>query len=61
MSGVIDENVWIAGTRITVYDVLIYSGEGWHPSAVAGVWGVTTAQVQSALEYVPQHEEEIRA
>jgi len=61
MSPAIDDRARIAGTRITVYDVLTYSEEGWHPSSIAGVLGVSTAQVLAALEYVSEHEEEVRA
>jgi uncharacterized protein (DUF433 family) len=61
MSTTIDPKARIAGTRITVYDVLTYAEAGWHPSSIAATLGVSTAQVESALEYISQHEEEVLA
>ena len=51
----------IAGTRITVYDVLDYHRQGWHPSAIAATLRLSSAQVEAAIAYVEQHKEEVMA
>ena len=61
MSAAIAPGGRVTGTRITVYDVLTYTDAGWHPSSIAAVLGLSTAQVESALKYVSEHEEEVRA
>ena len=59
MTATIDARARIAGTRITVYDVLTYSEAGWHPSSIAGTLGVSTAQVNAALHYVAANREKV--
>lgn len=49
----------IEGTRITVYDVLHYHLGGWHPTAIAGNFRLSSAQIQAALDYVEAHKEEV--
>ena len=51
----------IAGTRITVYDVLDYSEEGWHRDAIAVFFRLSSMQVQCALDYIASHREEVDA
>ncbi len=51
----------IAGTRITVYDILDYYTEGWHPTAIAGRLRLTSAQVEAAIAYIEQHRAEVMA
>jgi uncharacterized protein (DUF433 family) len=55
----INDRARIEGTRITIYDVLTYSEEGWYPSSIAAVLGISTAQVEAALQYVAEHKEEV--
>lgn len=55
----INDRARIEGTRITIYDVLTYSEDGWHPSSIAAMLGVSTAQVKAALQYVAEHKEEV--
>jgi len=42
-SATIDPGTRIAGTRITIYDVLTYADVGWHPSSVAAMLGLQAA------------------
>ncbi len=51
----------IAGTRITVYDIVDYFDEGWHPAAIATLFRISSREVDAALHYIEQHEEEVRA
>jgi uncharacterized protein (DUF433 family) len=51
----------IAGTRITVYDVLDYSTKGYHPTFIASLFRVSSQQVQAALEYIEAHKDEVMA
>jgi uncharacterized protein (DUF433 family) len=51
----------IAGTRITVYDILDYSRVGHHHTYVAAILGLSSAQVLAALEYVEKHKDEVMA
>ncbi|HKI33680.1 MAG TPA: DUF433 domain-containing protein [Gemmataceae bacterium] len=51
----------IAGTRITVYDVLDYSTKGYHATFIASLFRVSSQQVQAALEYVATHKDEVMA
>jgi len=40
----------IAGTRITVYDILDYLNEGRHHTAIAMALRISSAQVQVAIQ-----------
>lgn len=51
----------IAGTRITVYDVLDYFTKGYHPTFIASLFRVSSQQVLAALEYVEAHKDEVMA
>lgn len=51
----------IEGTRITVYDVLDYSTQGHDTAYIAESLGVSPGQVQAALHYIEEHEEEVMA
>lgn len=49
----------IAGTRITVYNVLDYIEEGWHPARIALFFSISTDQVQAAIDYIAMHRDEV--
>ncbi len=49
----------IAGTRITVYDILDYQQMGWHHTAIAGTLRLSSAQVLAALKYIEDHKEAV--
>ncbi len=49
----------IAGTRITVYDILAYSLEGWHHTAIAAHFRLSSDEVLVALHYIEEHKDEV--
>jgi len=51
----------IAGTRITVYDVLEYHNSGWHRDLIADTLELSSAQVEAAIRYIEDHREEVMA
>jgi uncharacterized protein (DUF433 family) len=51
----------IAGTRITVYDVLDYVQEGWRYDQIAGVFRLPPEDIQAALQYIEAHRAEVMA
>src|SRR5438552_385178 len=51
----------IAGTRITVYDILDYSKHNWHPNSIASWLDVSTDQVLAALQYIEEYQTEVLA
>ena len=50
----------IAGTRITVYDIVDYLEERWHPTAIAAFFRISSREVDAALRYIEEHKEEVR-
>ena len=50
----------IKGTRITVYDILDYSGLGWSAARIAAFFRLSSEQVDTALEYIKAHEAQVR-
>ena len=51
----------ISGTRITVYDVWEYSKAGWHQTAIAALFRLSSAQTIAALDYIEAHKSEVLA
>jgi uncharacterized protein (DUF433 family) len=51
----------IAGTRITVYDVLEYHKSGWHRDMIADTLELSSDQVEVAIRYIDEHREEVMA
>jgi uncharacterized protein (DUF433 family) len=51
----------IAGTRITVYDIMDYLKEDWHHTAIAATLRISSAQVLAAVQYIKDHQEEVEA
>jgi len=51
----------IAGTRITVYDVMDYHKHGWHRDRIAAQFRLSSNQIQAALDYIEAHEAEVAA
>jgi uncharacterized protein (DUF433 family) len=51
----------LAGTRITVYDILEYARAGWSKMRIAVTLGLDTRSVEVALNYIKEHEEEVNA
>jgi uncharacterized protein (DUF433 family) len=51
----------IAGTRITVYDVLEYDKTGWHRDMIAAILSLSSHQVEAAIRYIEEHRDEVIA
>jgi uncharacterized protein (DUF433 family) len=51
----------IAGTRITVYTVLEYLEEGYSREWIALTLGLSSRQVQAAIDYIACHRDEVQA
>jgi uncharacterized protein (DUF433 family) len=51
----------LKGTRITVYDVVVYHLKGHSPAYIAVVLGISTPEVQALLDYFEQHRDEVLA
>ena len=42
----------IAGTRITVFDVMDYLKHGWHRDRIAALFRLSSRDVQAAIDYI---------
>lgn len=51
----------LAGTRITVYDVLDYLQAGHHPSYIAAALGISSTEVLMAMRYIEENKAEVWA
>ena len=51
----------LAGTRITVYDVLDYHELGWHRDIIADTLELSSEQVELAIRYIDEHRSEVMA
>jgi uncharacterized protein (DUF433 family) len=51
----------IAGTRITLYDVMDYAKAQYPPKFIATLLGLTEAQVSGALDYIATNRAEVEA
>jgi uncharacterized protein (DUF433 family) len=51
----------IAGTRITVYDVMDYYKHGWHRDQIAVLFRLASRDIQAAIDYIEAHKEEVEA
>jgi uncharacterized protein (DUF433 family) len=51
----------IAGTRITVYDVIEYYKAGRHRDMIAVTLGLSSRQVEAAIRYIEEHRDEVMA
>jgi uncharacterized protein (DUF433 family) len=49
----------LAGTRITVWDVLHYLEAGWSHPEIATTLQLTEAQVMAAATYIEEHRDEV--
>lgn len=50
----------IAGTRITVYDVMDYYKHGWHRDQIAVLFRLSSRDIQAAIDYIEAHKEEVQ-
>jgi uncharacterized protein (DUF433 family) len=51
----------IAGTRITVYDVIEYYETGWHRDRIAAILSLSSREVEAAIRYIEEHRDEVMA
>jgi uncharacterized protein (DUF433 family) len=51
----------IAGTRITIYDIVHYLEAGRSPEVIAGILPVTVEQVRCAIRYIEEHKDAVMA
>jgi uncharacterized protein (DUF433 family) len=51
----------IAGTRITVYDVLDYLQEGCEAAWIAALFSLEVSQIEAAAAYIDEHRNEVMA
>lgn len=51
----------VAGTRVTVWDVLHHLENHWSIEAIADVLDLSTDQVQAAADYIREHHDEVMA
>jgi len=49
----------IAGTRITVWDVLHYLETGWSYPEIAATLHLSDVQVEAVAQYIAEHKEEL--
>jgi len=49
----------VAGTRITLYDVLDCDHEGWSPDRIADWLSLTPQEIDAALAYIAAHRAEV--
>src|SRR5262245_9543701 len=59
--GEIIVNNRIAGTRITVWDVLHYLEHGRSPEYIAGILPITVEQVRGTMQYIEENKEYVMA
>jgi uncharacterized protein (DUF433 family) len=51
----------IAGTRITLYDVMDYLTEDWPPKLIQHWLNLTDKQIADVMDYIEKHRSEIEA
>lgn len=56
-----ERGLTIAGTRITLYDIMDYLKEGWTPKLIPGWLRLTEEQLNAALSYIEEHHSEVEA
>lgn len=56
-----ERGLTIAGTRITIYDVMDYLASGWSPKLIQDWLPLTKEQVDAALSYIEAHPSEVEA
>lgn len=54
-------NPRIAGTRISIFTIWEHVQEGWRPEDIAFWLRLDGDQIRAALDYIAEHEEEVRA
>ena len=56
-----DRGLTIAGTRITLYDVMDYVMDGWPPKLICNRLELTDQQIADVMAYIEAHRAEVEA
>lgn len=56
-----EHGLTIAGTRITLYDVMDHLAAGWTPKLISNWLPLTEEQLNVALSYIDAHRSEVEA
>jgi uncharacterized protein (DUF433 family) len=56
-----ERGLTIAGTRITLYDVMDYVTAQYPPQFIRGLFSLTDEQMTAALDYIERHRSEVDA
>jgi uncharacterized protein (DUF433 family) len=56
-----ERGLTIAGTRITLYDVMDYTTAQYPPEFIRGLFNLTDGQISAALSYIQTHRAEVEA
>ncbi len=56
-----ERGLMIAGTRITIYDVMDYVTAQYPPKFIRGLFNLTDEQVDAALTYIKENQAEVEA
>jgi uncharacterized protein (DUF433 family) len=56
-----ERGLTIAGTRITLYDVMDYVTAQYPPKFIRGLFDLTEEQINAALTYIETHRAEVEA
>lgn len=56
-----ERGLTIAGTRITLYDVMDYVTAQYPPKFIRGLFDLTEEQINAALAYIEAHRAEVEA
>ncbi len=56
-----ERGLTIAGTRITLYDVMDYLTAQYPPKFIRGLFNLTDEQIDAALTYIEAHRSEVEA
>jgi uncharacterized protein (DUF433 family) len=56
-----ERGLTIAGTRITLYDVMDYVTASWPPKLIQDWLNLTDQQIADVMEYIAQHPDEVEA
>lgn len=56
-----ERGLTIAGTRITLYDVMDYVTEGYPPKFIRGLFDLAEEQINAALDYIEANRAEVEA
>jgi uncharacterized protein (DUF433 family) len=56
-----ERGLTIAGTRITLYDIMDYVTEHYPPKFIRGLFDLTEEQINAALSYIEENHTEVEA